>query len=415
MKPLQAAQAEVLDAVAPLPVMELALREAGGLVLAEPVVASHDLPPFANSAMDGYAVRAADVSTVPVTLTVTEDVPAGSVPRVAVRAGTATKIMTGAPLPEGADAVVKVEDTEPRDGEVLVNASVAAGTAVRPAGGDVTAGTRVLEAGVRLGPSHLGLLSSLGVAWPNVRKRPVAAVLSTGDEVVPPEVQTLAPGKIRDSNRFILRRLLEELGATMLDYGIVGDDAGLLNQTLGHAAREADLVLTSGGVSMGEYDLVKQVLARLGTVDFWKVAMQPAKPFAFGMVGDTPLFGLPGNPVSVFVAFEQFVRPAVLSMMGADRLFRQRIVGRLAEPVATDPAKTVFLRMTTESGPNGPDGARWARLSGGQGSNVLSAMAASDAFGVVPIGTSDLAMGDPIELEMFLLPETRTREEALND
>ncbi len=396
--------------MSPLPAAPRPLRECLGLVLADAVRAPHDLPPFANSAMDGFAVIAADVAAPPVRLEVLEDVPAGSVPAQAVRRGAAIKIMTGAPLPDGAEAVVKVEDTTSGEGFVTIHAAVEPGTAVRPAGGDVAAGTEVLTAGSRLGPADLGVLASLGVAWPVVRRRPNVAIMSTGDEIVPPETATLGPGKIRDANRFVLRGLLEELGAVVIDHGIVGDDPIALNQVLGHAAQTADVVLTSGGVSMGDYDLVKTELVKLGTVDFWKVAMQPANPFAFGSLGDTPHFGLPGNPVSVFVAFEQFVRPALLHMMGATALYRPRRYGMLTHDVSTDPEKVVFLRVVVGETPAGiPE----VTSAGGQSSNVLSAMAAADAFAVVPVGVAGLEAGDQVELEMFRLPAVRTREEAL--
>ena len=229
---------------------------------------------------------------------------------------------------------------------------------------------------------------------------------------MPPETGALGPGKIRDTNRPVLRALLEELGAVVVDYGIVPDDAETINRVLEHAARKTDVVVTSGGVSMGEYDLIKQELSKLGSVDFWRVAMQPAKPFAFGDLGGTPLFGLPGNPVSVFVAFEQFLRPALLHMMGARMLFRSRVGAVLGEPIATDPAKTVFVRVAVAID---PESGYTARKSGGQSSNVLSALAAADAFGVVPVGVGDLAVGDRIELELFRSPETRTQREAIGE
>jgi molybdenum cofactor synthesis domain-containing protein len=412
MRPIAEAQAEVLDAVSRLPVKALSLREAGGLVLAAAIDASHDLPPFPNSAMDGYAVRAEDVAATPAELRVLEDVPAGSVPSVTVEPGTAIKIMTGAPMPAGADSVVKVEDTEPAgDRVVRILAPVSLGTAVRAAGGDIRAGSRVVDAGVRLGAAHLGVLAAVGEAWPKVYRRPLVGIMSTGDEVVPPETSDLGPGKIRDTNRSLLRRLLEELGATVIDFGIVPDDAGALRSVLGHASHECDVVVTSGGVSMGEYDLVKIVLSELGTVDFWRVAMKPAKPFAFGALDETPFFGLPGNPVSVVVAFEQFLRPALLHMMGAERLFRPRIMGVTGEDLHTDPEKTVFLRVAVDyTAPGG-----WqVRMSGGQDSNVLSALAAADGFAVVPVGVADVPARSPVELEMFRWPETRTRAEALD-
>lgn len=411
MKPLPEAQRDVLAAIEPLPIERVELAAAAGLALAEPVVARHDLPPFANSAMDGYAVIAADVAVPPAVLPVLEDVAAGSVPTRAVEPGTAIKIMTGAPMPAGADAVVPVEDTEPGNDEVRILVAVPVGESVRPAGDDVTEGTVVLQIGERLTPPGLGVCASLGYAAPLVRRRPRVAIMSTGDEVVPPETEKLGPGKIRDANRFTLWGALEEVGAEILDFGIVGDDADELRARLAEAAAAADVVVSSGGVSMGEYDLVKHLLAELGSVDFWKVAMKPAKPFAFGRLGDTPFFGLPGNPVSVAVAFEQFLRPALLHMMGSTKLFRPRMRGIIEQDVSTDPAKCVFLRVGVSSG---PDGLLRARLSGGQGSNILTALAAADAYAAIPVGTAHVAVGSMVDLEMMLMPETRTAAEVID-
>ncbi len=408
MRPLIEAQRDVLAAMQPLPVAEVPLGEASGLALAAEVTAPHDVPPFTNSAVDGFAVRAADTAAAPIELPVLEDVPAGSVARHRVEPGTATKIMTGAPIPDGADAVVPVEATTPVGGGVRIEATAAEGDGVRPAGGDVGAGATVFEAGERLGPTHLGVLAALGVVCPAVRRRPRVAVLSTGDEIRPAETARLAPGTIRDANRPMIAAMLAELGAEVLDLGIVPDDGSLLRSTLERAAAEADAVVTSGGVSVGEYDLVKQVLGEMGDVEFWRVAMQPAKPFAFGFVGETPLFGLPGNPVSVVVAYEQFVRPALLRRMGSSRLFRPRVGGVTAAPLSTDPEKTVFVRVATSEA----EGRRVATPSGAQVSNVLSGMARSDAFAVVPVGVGDLGTGDAVELEMFRWPEWRTAEEV---
>jgi molybdopterin molybdotransferase len=405
-------QSEVLARTPLLPVQSTALREALGLVLASDVVAGADLPAFANSAVDGYAVRAGDVAAAPITLPVAEEVAAGSVAARDLAPETAIKIMTGAPIPPGADAVVMVENTEPAGSDVCILSPVEVGAAVRPAGGDVTAGTTVLEAGAQIESAHLGVLSSLGVAWPEVRRRPVVAIVSTGDEVVPPETEELAPGKIRDANRFLLKGALEQLGAVVIDHGIVPDDAAALARVLGHAARGSDAVVTSGGVSMGEYDVVKLVFAGDGDVAFHKVAMQPAKPLGFGTLDGTPFFGLPGNPVSVMVAFEQFLRPSLLYAMGARELFRPRVRGVMTEAVRTDPAKEVFLRAVTSYEP----GSGWrARLSGGQSSNVLSALAAADAFAVAPVGVGEVAAGMEIDLEMFRWPATRTREQVLDE
>jgi molybdopterin molybdotransferase len=399
MRPLEEAQAEVLGAMSLLPIEAVALADCLGLALAEDVVAPHPVPPFDNSAVDGYAVRAEDLTS-PGDLLVLEDVPAGHVARRTVVSGTAIKIMTGAPIPAGADAVVKVEDTSSHGEHVTIEVPVPVGTALRPAGGDMRAGAVVFSAGTVLGPAHLGVLASIGLARPTVRRRPLVTVLSTGDELESPTTQVLSPGKIRDSNRPLLLGLLAELGAHVDDRGIVPDDATLLRSTLFEAAARSDAIVTSGGVSMGDYDLVKQVLGELGTVSLWKVAMQPAKPFAFGHIAGTPLFGLPGNPVSAFVAFEQFVRPALLTKMGIRRIFRVRIPAQLAEPVDTDPDKTVFLRMKLRR-----EGELWmASLAGGQSSNVLTAMADADCFGVVERGRGRVEAGQSIPVEMFRWP-----------
>ena len=412
MRPLAEAQQDVLDAVRQLPIETVPIKAAVGLALAVPITAPHDIPPFPNSAMDGYAVRAADVAHPPVELPVLEDVPAGSVPSRSVAPATAIKIMTGATLPEGADAIVPVEDTAavPND-RVRVLRTAEEGAHVRAAGGDLVAGADVFPAGLRLGPAHLAVLASMGVN-PRVRRRPVVAIMSTGDELVPADTGVLRPGMIRDSNRILLEALVEAAGASVVDFGIIADDAADLHRALIAAASAADVVITSGGVSMGEYDLIKQVLGELGTVEFWQVAMQPGKPFAFGTVEGTPLFGLPGNPVSVFVAFEQFVRPALLHMMGADRIYRERIEGTLGEEVESNPEKTVFLRMRRA---RGAEGDTVFLRSGGQSSNVLSALALADALAVIPVGVGSLDAGATVEMEMFSWPEARTRKDVLGD
>jgi molybdopterin molybdotransferase len=408
VKPLLDAQREVLAAVPALPESRVSLTQSLGLVLAVDVVAPHDVPPFDNSAMDGFAVRSSDVVSVPVELEIVEDVSAGHVASTSVVPGSAIRIMTGAPIPQGADAVVRVEDTEAgsRSGSVRILLPVEAGTAVRPAGGDVAAGTVVMTQGTRLAPAHLGVLATLGVTSPRVARRWRVAILSTGDEVQPVTVPELRPGWIRDSNRPLLAGLLGDLGAEVVDIGIVGDDSAMLRTALRRAVSEADAVVTSGGVSVGVHDLLKEVLSELGDIALWQVAMQPAKPFAFGLVDGVPVFGLPGNPVSVLVAFEQFVRPALLAMAGARRLFRPRIPGVAGERFVTDPAKTVFVRVVTAF----DDGRRVARSAGNQSSNVLSAAAAADALAVVPAGTGTVAEGEPLDLELLLAPEARGME-----
>ncbi len=384
------------------------MHRARGLVLSADVVAPHAVPPFANSGVDGFAVRSADATVVPVELVVIGDLPAGAAATIPVRPGTAIRIMTGAPIPEGADAVVMVEDTAIEGDRVSIRRAARPGDHVRPAGGDFAAGDLVLEKGTRLRAPHLGLLASIGVAAPNVSRRPVVAVLSTGDELQPVDATPLRPGAIRDSNRPMLIGLLEEMGVTVRDLGIVSDDAGLLRSTLHEAAASCDFVVSTGGVSMGERDLVKQVLAELGQVEFWQVAMQPAKPFAFGLLDGTPFFGLPGNPVSAIVGFEQFVRPGILAAMGATHLFRVRVPAVMTEGVDTNPDKAVFVRVVF-TGPGE------VRASGGQASNVLSALAAADAFAVIPVGVGMVAPGTEVIVELFRVDESRTLAEATDD
>ena len=403
MRPLDEARRDVLSAIVANPIVRVSLPESLGLVLGEDVVASQDIPPFPNSSMDGYAVLAADVVDTPVELRVVDDLRAGYESGAEVRSGTAIQIMTGAPVPAGADAIVPVEQVEDGDGSVRILEGVAEGSFIRAAGGDVAEGTTVVSAGDRLGPAHLGVLAALGVTAVPVRRRPVVAYMSTGDEVVPPETERLEPGKIRDTNRPLLSGLLSELGVDTVDLGIVPDDEDALRSALLEAADRADAVVTTGGVSMGTHDLVKQVLAESGSVDFWKVAMQPAKPFAFGHINGTPLFGLPGNPVSSMVAFEQFLRPALLSMMGSEAVLRPRVNGSSSEGLSTDPAKTVFVRARSAY-----RGGEWlATPSKRQQSNMLSAVADGDCFIVVPEGVGDVAAGTEVELEMFQWPATR--------
>jgi molybdopterin molybdotransferase len=403
MRPLRDARDDVLATVPRVGNERVDVAEAIGRVLAEDVIATELVPPFANSAMDGYAIVASDLSQAPVVLTVIEDVPAGSMPTKPVTSGHATRIMTGAPLPEGADAVAMVEITEPvGDTRVRVNEAVEPWTAVRSAGSDVQPGDRIAAAGVRLTPRHMASIASVQGAL-TVARVPRVAFMSTGDEIVPPATETLLPGKIRDTNRVMLRGLLHELGVPIVDFGIIGDDPVALRSAFTSAASEADIVISTGGVSMGDHDHVKHVLGERGSVQFWRVAMQPAKPFAFGAIDDVPFFGLPGNPVSTFVAFEQFVRPAILSMMGSSALLRPRVLGTIGEDVRTTPDKEVFLRVLLVD-----DGGRWiAVTSGGQASNVLSGLASADAFAVVPVGVGSLSAGDDVILEMFRWPETR--------
>lgn len=409
MRPLAEVQAEILDRVPPLPEVRVDPADAIGLALAEPVTAPEDVPAFANSAMDGYAVQAASLAAVPVELAVIGEAAAGSAAETGLAAGTAIKIMTGAPLPSGADAVVPVEVTEAGNGVVRILERVASGQNIRPAGGDMDKGTPVFDAGVRIRPAHAGVLASLGIA-PLVRRRPVVAMMATGDELVPRSTPVLEPGQIRDSNTTLMRGMLEGAGAEVVDFGIVGDDPAVFQRALDEAAAAGDVILTSGGVSMGDYDVVKALLQGRG-VDFWQVAIQPGKPLAFGAVAGKPFFGLPGNPVSVFVSFEQHVRPALLAMMGSQRLFRERRSAVIDEPLAVAGDKEVFVRVATARDEHG---VTHATPSGGQSSNVLSALALADALAVIPVGVDTVAGGETVELEMIHRPEARSRSEVLD-
>ncbi len=403
MRPLKAVRAEVLKSMRRLDTETIPFDEGVGRVLAEAVVSSEDVPHFANSAMDGFAVRAADVSEPDAVLEVLADLPAGQVASVSMSDGQAIRIMTGAPMPDGADTVVRVEDTTADGDKVRIHTVVAEGTYVREAGGDVRAGQVVFDPGLRMGPIHVGVLATLGLVEPVVSRRPRVGVMSTGNELQPPATQDLAPGMIRDSNRPMLVGLLEDAGAEVIDYGRIGDDADELRAALGRAAVETDAIVTTGGVSMGDYDVTKLVLREEAGVDFIKVAMKPGKPLAFGRLGGAPFFGLPGNPVSVVVSFEQFVRPALLTMQGARAVLRPQMTVAAGERLVTDPAKTVFLRVRLE----GDGAALRATQAGGQASNILSVAAVADAFAVVPIGVETIDEGEPVLIELFRSPETR--------
>ncbi|TDI51218.1 MAG: molybdopterin molybdotransferase MoeA [Acidobacteria bacterium] len=403
MRSLKAVRAEVLKSMRRLGTETIPFDEGVGRVLAEAIVSSEDVPHFANSAMDGFAVRATDVSEPDAVLEVLADLPAGEVASVSMSDGQAIRIMTGAPMPDGADTVVRVEDTTAEGDKVRIHTVVEEGTYVREAGGDVRAGQVVFDPGLRMGPIHVGVLATLGLVEPVVSRRPRVGVMSTGNELQPPATQDLAPGMIRDSNRPMLVGLLEDAGAEVIDYGRIGDDADELRAALGRAAVETDAIVTTGGVSMGDYDVTKLVLREEAGVDFIKVAMKPGKPLAFGRLGGAPFFGLPGNPVSVVVSFEQFVRPALLTMQGASAVLRPQMTVAAGERLVTDPAKTVFLRVRLE----GDGAALRATQAGGQASNILSVAAVADAFAVVPIGVETIDEGEPVLIELFRSPETR--------
>lgn len=386
---LEAVQAAILGVVTQLEPREVDLADALGLALADDVTASQPVPPFANTAMDGYAVRADDTrdatADTPARLRVTADLPAGHAPTRSVGAGEAIRIMTGAPMPDGADAIVMVERTR-RDGDdgVLVEQPAQPGDHVRGVGGDLEAGAKVFASGTVVGPAHVGVLASIGVARVGVVRRPRVAVLSTGDELTPvDDPRPLAPGRIRDSNRPMLLALAEQAGCEAIDLGIAVDDEARIVATLEDAVARSDAVLTSGGVSVGDYDYVKVALERLGSLTSWQVAIKPARPLAFGVIGDVPVFGLPGNPVSSLVSFECFARPALLQRMGHPHRFRPEVTARAEHRFARRPDGKVHLdRVRLRATPDG----YVAASSGAQESNVLSATAAANGLAVLPDG-----------------------------
>jgi molybdopterin molybdotransferase len=406
--PLADVQTAIFGAVARLEPVEVDLRDALGLVLAEQVIAPEAVPPFPNTAMDGYAVRAADTKGAdegsPVRLRVVGELAAGHAPTVAVGDGEAIRIMTGAPMPDGADAIVMVERTERADDDgVLVTLAVEPGLHVRRAGGDLEAGDVVFVPGTVLTPARVGVLATVGArrvrAYPKAR----VGVLSTGDELV--EEGPLAPGKIRDSNRPMLLAQLADVGAEPVDLGTAHDDADVMTRTLADAIARCDAVLTSGGVSVGDFDYVSDALERLARddasgasrVDWYQVAIKPAKPLCIAMIDGTPVFGLPGNPVSSFVSFELFARPALRMMMGNPQPFRREVTATAAVPLRRRVDGKLHLdRVVVDV----VDGAYVATGVRSQESNALAASAAANGLALLPDGDGADA-GDPVTVMLL--------------
>ncbi len=376
------AQARILDAVGVLTPRAIPTGDACGLVLATDVVATEPVPPFANTGMDGYAVRAADT---PGRLRVVDELPAGRAPSTPVGPGEAIRIMTGAPMPPGADAIVMVERTR-ADGDTVEVEAAQPGEHVRAAGGDVRAGDVVFTSGTVLTPAHVGVLASLDVHSVSCFPRPRVVVVSTGDELV--ARGPLEPGRIRDSNRPMLLALLAEVGCEPVDGGIVGDDEAAITAAVERAADTGDVLLTSGAVSVGDYDFVKLVLERVakqrGGVSLWaQVAIRPAKPLAFAMLGSVPAFGLPGNPVSSRVSFELFTRPAMRKLGGQANVLPEPVLAVAVSAFRRRPDGKLHLdrvRVRVE------DGRYVCERAGVQASNVLSGMAAANGLALIADG-----------------------------
>jgi molybdopterin molybdotransferase len=402
LKSVDAHLEDIMAVVEPLGGLELTLADAHGCVLVEDVHSTFPLPPFDNSAMDGYAVRAADIAgaseSTPVVLPVVGDVAAGSTSPYTVQPGLCVRIMTGAPMPPGADAVVPLEDTDGGIAQVAIRASAALGSCVRHAGEDAVAGTQVLQAGTHLGATQLGLLAAIGRDRVVVRPRPRVVVLSTGSELVEPG-QPLTRGQIPDANSSLLTAAALESGAIAYRVGIVPDEPGVLADTLEDQLIRADVIVTSGGVSVGAYDVVKEVLSRVGTVRFDKVAMQPGMPQGFGTIGPerVPFFGLPGNPVSSYVSFEVFVRPALRRMLGVEPIMRPIVRARVTEALRSPPGRRSYLRawLSVEAG------AYTVRPVGGSGSHLIASLAASNALIVVPEASTEVAADSAVSVLML--------------
>jgi len=410
------ALAEILSHVHPLEPERVPILDGLGRVLAEVIISDIDVPPFDNSAMDGYAVRSADVgsstSETPVSLTVLGSVAAGYVAGIRVVRGSAIRIMTGAPMPPGADAVVPYEDTSDFDrskeerllapaDSIQVRKAVEPYDHVRPAGEDIRKGEGVMVPGRVIRPQEIGVLASLGLETILVHRQPKVAILATGDELL--EVhEPLAPGRIRNSNEYTNAALVRRTGGIPIRLGIARDtEADLTAKIRSGLEQGADLFLTSGGVSVGDYDVVKDVLGAEGRMQFWQVRMKPGKPLAFGLLpGGVPLIGLPGNPVSAMVSFEQFARPAILKMLGHLDLAKPTVRAILDEPL-TNSGRQGFVRVIVTRAEDGYH----ARTTGQQGSGVLTSMAKANGLAIVPEGIHYVEEGSELTVQMLDWPE----------
>jgi len=386
----------VLDSVSELPAMELPISDVNGCVLAQDIYARWPLPSFDNSSMDGYAVIAADLAhaseSVPISLPVIDDIPAGFKSLETLQSGQAIRIMTGAPMPAGADSVIRVEDTDGGSGVVRIQVPIEVGSCVRREGEDVQAGDLVLTKGTFIGPRQIALIAAVGHGVISVIPKPRVAVLATGSELVEPGTE-LKYGLISDSNSFLITAIANDSGATAYRLPPVQDDEDALIEILQDQVHRADLIITTGGVSMGAYDPVKSAFLKLGTAQFHKVAMQPGMPQGFGSVGEPaiPIITLPGNPVSAYVSFEVFIRPAIRKMRGLKQLERPHRSATLKGELQSPINKVQFAR--------GRFMAEEVQLVGtGQGSHVLGGLAQADALIVIPVGVDSITNGEQVQV-----------------
>ena len=381
------AQSKILDAFEPLSPMEVPLRAALGLTLTQDIIADRDLPPFANSAMDGYAIRSADTSareqSVPTELRVSGQAAAGYQPDSTVEPGCAIRIMTGAPVPDGADAVVRFEDAVEVAGvagvdRIVLRRTVPMGENIRPAGEDARQEQTVLHAGARIRPFEIALMAAIGRAAVSVHRRPRVGVLVTGDEVVEPG-ELLGAGQIWNSNGPMIEAQVRQCGGEPVALGIAKDTTDEVHAKL-TCLEDLDLLITTGGVSVGDFDVVKDVLHAEGRVGLWNIRIKPGKPLAFGWIGDTPLIGLPGNPVAAAIAFTQFARPAILTMLGRTDVAIPQIQARVLDRIENRGGRKQYVRVRVDASPDG----YVAHLAGGQGSAMLTSLARSNGLLVVP-------------------------------
>jgi len=391
---VEEAQAHILSTVHVLGLEKVQLLEAAERVLAQEVPADRDIPPVTNAAMDGFALRGADVAAGRREFEVVGQVAAGHQTDVRVGPGEAVRIMTGAPVPEGADTVVRFEQTQLSDGQITLLKPPSPGANVRQAGEDVRRGQSVLKPGKLLRPQEIGMLAALGQLEVSVIRRPRVAILGTGDEVVPPD-RTPGPSQIRDANSHTVAAQVQRYGAVPLMMGVAHDEEELVRQGMRSAVeRGADFIITSGGVSVGDFDLVKQVMDAEGRMHFWSLNMKPGRPMAFGDVGGVPLLGLPGNPVAAMISTRLYARPALLKMQGRRSWSESTIIARLVDPITRKDGRRHYLRVRLRDTEDGFE----AEQTGDQGSGILNSLVQADGLAVIPEDARHLPAGSDVEV-----------------
>lgn len=392
----------VLENISILEPKDVSISDSLGLIVVEDVSSEENIPPFDNSAMDGFAVRSKDTISAspknPATLLLRgETLMAGNIPKVKLKEKTAVGIMTGAPIPLGADTVIPVEFCKKLEDRVIIYTHYPANMNIRKAGEDIRRGDKVLERNTLIYPADIGVLASLGMEKIKVFSKPIVAILCTGDELV--DIKTpLSPGKIRSSNTYSLSAQVKEVGAIPLEYGIIKDNTEEIKEKITDALERADLIITSGGVSMGERDIVKNIVTEIGAeLKFWKIAQRPGLPMAFWVFEKKPFFGLPGNPVSVMVCFENYIRPSIFKMMNKKFQPRQIIKAKMAHPVKSKKGRVHYLRVIVYKERD----ELWVKTTGDQGSGILRSMARANGLLTVPAEKNLIERGEDVEIRML--------------